>query len=250
MMAGPGRFDLKLVSRQSISPSVCELVLERIDGAPIDFKPGQWLNLLIPCGGEEMKKAYSIASPPEGRATLELAVTRVEGGVASTFLHALPPGDTVTALGPHGLFTREPADPEPAIFVATGTGVTPLRSMILAALAGGSRAPMWVLLGVRHEEDIIYREQFEDLARRHDNVRFEVTLSQPAADWAGRRGYVQAHLPELYGEMRSLGASSSAEPPAPHVYVCGLDRMVTVVRDLARHTLGADRKHVHQERYD
>jgi CDP-4-dehydro-6-deoxyglucose reductase, E3 len=244
-MAGPGRFDLKLISRQSLAPAVCELVLERVDGAPVDFKPGQWLNLLVPDGEVEVKKAYSIASPPTGRPTLELAVTLVEGGTGSRFLHGLSPGETVTALGPHGFFTREPSDETPALFVATGTGVTPLRSMLLAALAAGSRAPMWLLLGVRHEADIIYREELERLARDNEGVRFEVTLSQGGEGWTGRRGYVQDHLAELFEEMRARHPGAT-----PHVYVCGLDRMVTVVRDLAKATLRLDRKQIHQERYD
>lgn len=244
-MAVPGRFDLKLVSRQSLAPSVCELVLERIDGAPVEFKPGQWLNLLVPDGGVEVKKAYSIASPPTGRPTLELAVTLVEGGTGSRFLHGLSPGETVTALGPHGFFTRDPADATPAIFVATGTGVTPLRSMLLAALAAGSDAPMWLLLGVRHEADIIYREELERVAREHERVRFEPTLSQAGEGWVGRRGYVQDHLVELFEAMRAAYPGTT-----PHVYVCGLDRMVTVVRDLAKERLGLDRKQIHQERYD
>jgi NAD(P)H-flavin reductase len=117
--------------------------------------------------------------------------------------------------------------------------------MMKAALEAGSRAPLWLLFGARHEEDILYAEDFGRWAREHPNVRYDVTLSQPAAGWSGRRGWVQAHVPELYREL-----AGSAGSPAPHVYVCGLERMVKAVRDLLRGELAVDRKNVHTERYD
>jgi CDP-4-dehydro-6-deoxyglucose reductase, E3 len=69
--------------------------------------------------------------------------------------------------------------------------------------------------------------------------------SRGGTSWTGRRGYVQAHVPELYREL-----SAQAGGAAPHVYFCGLDRMVSAVRELARGELGIPRKHVHVELYD
>ena len=107
-----------------------------------------------------------------------------------------------------------------------------------------SNAPLWLLFGARHEEDILYRAEMEALVAAHPRVRYAITLSRPDDTWTGARGYVQAHVPEL---LRALQAETAA---APHVYVCGLERMVKAVRELCRHELGVDRKHVHTERYD
>jgi NADPH-dependent ferric siderophore reductase len=63
--------------------------------------------------------------------------------------------------------------------------------------------------------------------------------------WQGRSGYVQAHLAELCANLHGHPSS-----PRAHAYVCGLDRMVSSVRDHLRQELGFDRKHVHAERYD
>jgi sulfite reductase alpha subunit-like flavoprotein len=128
--------------------------------------------------------------------------------------------------------------------IATGTGVTPLRSMMRAALAARSSQPMWLLLGVRHERDLLYEAEFRDAARALETVRFEPTLSQPQGDWTGRRGYVQTHLRELWAELGRLGSA------APHAYVCGLHRMVGSVREVLRTELGLAREQVHSERYD
>ncbi len=246
-------FESRLVASRRLAPAVREMVFERADGAPFRFDPGQWVNLVIPLPGGEIKRAYSIASAPrEGARRFEIAVPRVTGGPGSEYLHDLAEGATLRAIGPQGLFTRGPDEAVPSLFVGTGTGVTPLRSMITAALAAGAREPLWLLFGARHEEDVLYRDQLEALVREHPNVRYEITLSQPEPTWAGRRGYVQAHLPEIVGALRASLSSSSPAPPGGslHAYVCGLDRMVSSVRAALRNDLGLDRKHGHAERYD
>jgi ferredoxin-NADP reductase len=239
-------FEARLVAARTLSPSVRELVFERADERPFHFEPGQWVNLVLPLPGGEVKRAYSIASSPaDGARRFELAITRVSGGAGSQFLHELPEGATLRAIGPHGLFTRRADEPAPSLFIGTGTGVTPLRSMLRAALAAGSSAPLWLLFGARHEADVLYRDELEALTRAHPNVRYEITLSRPDPTWTGRSGYVQAHLPEL---VRALGELGHAE--APRAYVCGLDRMVSSVRDHLRTELGFERRRVHTERYD
>jgi ferredoxin-NADP reductase len=220
------------------------MVFERADGDPFDFDPGQWVNLVLPLPAGEIKRAYSIASPPvPGSRRFEIAVTRVQGGAGSEHLHALPEGATLRAIGPHGLFTRRPDEGLPSIFIGTGTGVTPLRSMILAALRAGAVEPLWLVFGARHEEDVLYEEELAALATAHPNFGYHVTLSRPRSSWGGRSGYVQAHLSELCAALRERG-------PLPHAYVCGLDRMVSSVKDHLRNELGFERKHVHTERYD
>jgi NAD(P)H-flavin reductase len=98
------------------------------------------------------------------------------------------------------------------------------------------------LLGVRHEADILYRDELEALARANPSFRLEVTLSQPGDAWSGRRGYVQAHVRELWSELEAHGK--------PHAYVCGLKRMIDAARALLRTEMGLPREQVHSERYD
>lgn len=241
----PERFDVRLVEARVLSPSVREMDFERVDGKSLAFAPGQWVNLFVRGGDDDLKRAYSIASEPTASPRFSVAVTRVEGGPASTVLHAIEVGTTITAVGPSGLFVRAATDPTPALFVGTGTGVTPFRSMLRAAIHAGSRAPMHLLMGVRHLEDAIYLDELRELEARHDTFRFTLTLSRPAPGWAGRAGYVQQHLPETYAALAAVSGDA-----APHVYTCGLVRMVKAVREMARNDLGVPRTHVHQERYD
>jgi CDP-4-dehydro-6-deoxyglucose reductase, E3 len=224
-----------------LSPSVRELGFERSDGEPFRFVAGQWVSLILPLSDGEGRRAYSIVSPPDGSPGLAIAVTRVEGGPGSTFLHALAEGATLRAIGPQGFFTRD--GPHPSLLIGTGTGMTPLRSMILDALAKNDAARLTLIVGVRYPEDRLYADELEDLAKRHPNLRVEYSLSKPPAGYAGRTGYVQTHVEELWRELAS-------GPTPPHAYVCGLERMVGTVRDLLRKQMGVERKQVHTERYD
>jgi len=244
-MASPENFEVDLVAQRSLSPSVRELVFERVDHQPMDHAPGQWLNLFVSVGESSEKRAYSIGSAASGSPRFELAVTRVPGGPVSEALHSLRDGARLRATGPNGLFTRAADEAAPAIFVATGTGVVPFRAMLQAAIAVRSTAPMWLLFGARHEEDILFREELDGWAREHDNIRVFVTLSQGDESWSGRRGYVQDHLATLHSALQAAVGHD-----AVHVYVCGLKHMVGAVRALARGELGIDRKLVHLERYD
>jgi CDP-4-dehydro-6-deoxyglucose reductase len=252
-VALPPHFEARLESARTLTPSVRELTFERLDGCAMTFEPGQWVNMVLPVAvaeASDIKRSYSIASPPDGTPRFALAVTRVQDGPGSTWLHALPPGATLPFIGPQGFFTRPPASPTPALMVATGTGVTPMRSMLLAALAAGSRTPTWVLLGVRREQDLLYADELAALAAEHAFVRFEATLSQPGDRWTGRRGYVQTHVRALWDELTAAAAGRDEASEPPHVYICGLTRMVGSVRELLRKEMGLPRQQVHSERYD
>jgi ferredoxin-NADP reductase len=252
----PPTFEARLARAQALTPSVRELVFERVDGQPMSFVPGQWVSTALGTGegpllapglaaDPEMKRSYSIASAPDGSPRFEIAVTRVQGGPASTRLHALQPGVVLRFVGPQGFFIRPAGTSElPALMIATGTGVAPIRSMLRAAVSQGGRSNIWLLLGVRREEEILYEDEFRALARAHPFFRFEPTLSQPRGPWEGRRGYVQAHVRELWSELAVRGEG------LPHAYVCGLERMVGSVRDLLRKEIGLPRQQVHSERYD
>ncbi|HEY6876537.1 MAG TPA: FAD-binding oxidoreductase [Polyangiales bacterium] len=224
----------RVIASRALSPSVQGLSLALPD--TFSFKAGQWLYLHVPTAQGVEKRAYSIASGPEER-PIELAVTRVAEGAVSPLLCALAPGAELRVDGPHGFFTRDDRT-APVLLVGTGTGLSPLRSMLTELLAEPVHPPVTLLFGVRTQADILWRDQLEHWARER-GLRLEVTLSRPDATWTGRVGYVQNHVAEL---ARALGE--------PHVYVCGLSPMVGAVRALCKGELGYDRKRIHSERYD
>jgi CDP-4-dehydro-6-deoxyglucose reductase, E3 len=242
-MNKPTAFAARLASARMLTSSVRELTFERDDGAPLAFEAGQWVSLDLPVD-DALRRSYSIASAPDGSPRFEIAVTKVDGGRGSTYLHMIEPGTKVTASGPQGFFTRPSTKTGPSLFVGTGTGVTPLRSMLKDAVAKGDTRPLWLVLGVRTEADLLYRAEFDALAAKNANVRVFYTLSRGADDWTGLRGYVQTHTRALFTELVDLGQG------APHAYICGLERMVTGVREVLRKEMLVPREQVHSERYD
>jgi ferredoxin-NADP reductase len=213
-----------------------------VDGVPrFGFVPGQWLSVkVITPDGEEMTRAYSIASPPSGNGQVALCLNRVQDGFMSNYLCSLDQGARIEFQGPFGDFILRPP-PRDTVFIATGTGIAPFRSMLHWLLAESDRhqgRQFWLLFGARYEDDIYYREEFEHLAAKHANFHFLPTLSRVTPEWKGLRGYVQEHLAEIVGARSDL-----------HAYICGLDKMVKANRELLK-SFGWDRTSIRYEKYD
>lgn len=191
-------------------------------------------------GEKEVTRAYSIASPRGGN-RFALCLNRVADGIVSPWLFGLKPGDEVEMNEPLGYFTlRHPG--HRAVFVATGTGIAPFRSMLLDHLPR-TEPDITLLYGVRHEHGLLYHEEFEELARQYGNFRFIPTVTRPTEAWKGRTGRVQTHLEE------ALAIQSPDELSTVDVYVCGLKEMVDDVRKELKQR-GFDRKQIIYEKYD
>jgi len=227
----------RLVESFDVAPEVRHFLFEVPGAGRMVFSPGQFVSFHRPIGGEVITRAYSIASPPDGDNRFELCLNRVPHGAFSNYLFGMRPGDEVDFDGPLGYFLlREPV--RDSLFVATGTGVAPLRSMIHHLLRRGASARLELLFGTRFEETILYREEFRRLAEANANFGFHPTLSRPPESWTGLRGHLQEHLFELLGGRTEVD-----------VYVCGLRAMVNDVRARLKDS-GFDRRAIHYEKYD
>jgi ferredoxin-NADP reductase len=205
------------------------------------FVPGQWLSVkAIAPDGEEITRAYSIASAPSDNGHFSFCLNRVQEGFMSNYLCDLGEGAEISFQGPFGDFILRPPLRD-TVFIATGTGIAPFRSMLHWLLAESDRQQerqFWLLFGSRTERDIYYREEFEQLAAEHANFHFLPTLSRASGEWKGRRGYVQQHLGEIVGMRSDM-----------HAYICGLDKMVKANREQLK-SLGWDRTSIRYEKYD
>jgi ferredoxin-NADP reductase len=234
-------FDARVLHSVPLSEFTKHLELEVNGVTRFGFVPGQWLSVKATTpDGEEMTRAYSIASPPSGNGHFAFCLNRVQDGFMSNHLCSLDAGAKIEFQGPFGDFILRPPLRD-TVFIATGTGIAPFRSMLHWLLAERDRhqgRQFWMLFGTRREQDIYYREEFEYLAAEHANFHFLPTLSRAAADWEGLRGYVQEHLAEIVGTRTDM-----------HAYICGLDKMVDANRELLK-SLGWDRTSIRYEKYD
>jgi CDP-4-dehydro-6-deoxyglucose reductase len=110
--------------------------------------------------------------------------------------------------------------------------------MLEAWLGQDDPRRLTLIFGVRYEHSLLYREEFEELERKHPNFRFWPTLSRPEASWTGKTGHVQSHLAAAIGDRRDVD-----------VYICGLKAMVDDVRAQLK-GMGFDRKQIIYEKYD
>ncbi len=225
-----------LLEIRDIAPAVRHFVFEAPELDRLDFVPGQFVSFTDDVGGRAITRAYSICSPPDGN-QFELCANLVVEGAFTPHLFRMRPGDTVQMQGPLGDFKLRPG-PADSLFVATGTGIAPIRSMLLARLPRDDSRSYTLLFGTRHETSLLYGEEFERLAARHRNFRFLPTLSRPSPEWRGLQGHVQKHLPQL------LGARRDAD-----IYICGLKAMVNDVRSMLK-GMGFDRRRILHEKYD
>jgi phenol/toluene 2-monooxygenase (NADH) P5/A5 len=186
----------------------------------LSFKAGQFVMVHVPKGGKLSSKAYSICSPPNEKDSIELCLNRVPGGHFSNFLCNLKGGEILPIKGPYGKFLLNESPRGDQIFVATGTGIAPIRSMIKHLFEKETTLPIWLILGIRFENPILYEAEFRDLAARHPNFQFLPTVSRPQK-WSGEVGHVQDTIKKYL-----------FEPDRKDAYLCGLPKMVDETREL------------------
>src|SRR5262245_37571256 len=145
-------FNCSVIHNKKVTPTVFELAFKT--DQPCSFKAGQFISIIIPGAGpkgRDLRRAYSIASPPEFD-HLELCITLVEGGPGTRSLSSLKAGDTFKGVAPYGDFIFKTPPNRHVLFFATGTGIAPFRAMILSK--SYQQAPpksATCLVGVREE---------------------------------------------------------------------------------------------------
>ena len=234
-------YNARLVRSVSLSELTKHLEFEISGVSHFGFVAGQWLSFKqLKPDGEEITRAYSIASPPADDNRFALCLNRVQDGFMSNFLCDMKEGGEIGCQGPFGDFILRPPMRD-ALLIATGTGIAPFRSMLhwlLADEARHQRKHFSLVFGSRYEKDIYYHDEFLRLAGGHPNFHYLPTLSRGDAEWKGVRGYVQEHVPQIVQGRTDMQA-----------YICGLDKMVSANRELLK-SLGWDRKSIHYEKYD
>jgi len=214
----PARID----QLELLAPDVLRVGLRLPPKSPFRFLAGQYLDVTSPGG---TKRSYSIASAASNAEKVELQIRRVEGGQLSAYwFDQARPNDLLRFNGPRGTFFLRPVAGLDLIFLATGTGIAPIRSMLMQ-LAGvvPEERPRSVTLywGGRHREDL-YLDPSEALS----GMRYVPVLSRGDVAWAGAHGHVQDALVHDVAHGQAPALSGAA------VYACGSEAMIRGARRL------------------
>lgn len=227
------------LQKQCIVPSVYELRFGK--PATLAFKPGQFVLFDVPLlenPADIQPRAYSIASTPTEQDLLFI-IKLVPNGRASRWIEkALDIGTSVRMQGSFGAFTLDAAPEKPYIFIATGTGIAPLRSQILWALKElKDTRQMHLLFGVLKPEDLFWADEWQKLEQEFSNFHAHISCLSGDADWHGETGSLQERLPRIVQEI-----------PSPSVYICGAPVTVKELKEQAL-ALGIQKTDIHFESY-
>lgn len=206
------------VSRiQDFTHDVRVIELRLLEPANIAFKAGQFVSFEVPKEGQPrpVTRPYSIASPPEQQDRILLVLNLVQGGPGSSYLFSLREGERTSFKGPAGAFYLREDGTKDLLFVATGTGIAPIRSMILAQLQRAPERPATLFWGLRSQRDLYWQDELAALAATYPHFSFTTTLSRPKPGWQGASGRVTALVEERITSVSNLA-----------VYLCGGSGMI------------------------
>lgn len=221
---------IELIEHAQLTPRVSQFVFQ----ARFRHEAGQYVALSAAVEGARQTRYYSIASPPRPSGQIELCIQHE--GTFGSHLRSLRRGDRLECSEPGGKMRLLDAH-RPAVYIAAGTGVSPVRAILLAQLGANPLANATLLLGARHSSELLYRDEFDALATQHAGFRFMPTVSGDEATWDGKRGRVLAHIDEALVGRSSVDA-----------YLCGQREMVTQLCERLAATGIADERQVY-ERY-
>jgi len=198
------------------------------------YKAGQYLTLKTTVKGSEERRAYSIFTPPYAKET-GVTVKRVKGGKVSNYLiDNLQVGDTIEVMPPEGKFVIKPDHQQERdhYFIAGGSGITPIMSMIKTVLEEEPKSTCYLLYASRSEAAVIFKKELDDMILRfEDQLYLDYIISQPtqqkkgglsglfgkkaAPTWRGLKGRINTDILDRYFEDHPSKTGNNT------YYLCG-----------------------------
>ncbi len=205
---------------RDLTGEIKELTLELSGAGALSFVAGQYIQIFLPgteSSREPWYRAYSMASGPSSRHLLSFFVKREPGGTVSPYIcDRLSPGEELAVRGPFGDFRLHESARE-ILFIAGGSGLAPIRSMLMDMAEKGVRRPATLYFSARTRRDLFCQEELRSLERTLPGFRFVPALSNPLPHeaWDGERGGITSVL------NRRLGGLDDHE-----AYLCGSAGMI------------------------
>ncbi len=212
-----------------------------------DFKAGQFLTLRAQIDGADVRRSYSISSAPsllKNRGELELGIRPVQGGVFSNWAATqLKAGDSLRAMPPEGRFGVQRPRALHRVGFATGSGITPILSILASSLEEQADAKFTLVYGNRRMDSVMFNEALQDLKDRHPSrLTLIHILSRQAQE-----------VPLLEGRIDSRKVQeilTTLLPPASmdEVFICGPEAMIEATES-ALLSAGVAARNIRTERF-
>ncbi|MGH9124864.1 MAG: ferredoxin--NADP reductase [Acidimicrobiales bacterium] len=193
------------------------VTFEVVDGQSFQYLPGQFIGIEADVAGVRRRRTpYCVLWASEDETAFTLLIRVTPDGPLSQYITGLAPGDIVEFRSATGRTMIPKEDDTDLVLVATGVGVSPLYSLASYLLdEEGTSRHITLLWGLRLSDDICLQPALDDLAARHANFEYHISLSQPDDTWSGLRGRVTETAPEVIGSLERT-----------HFILCGNGAMI------------------------
>ena len=258
---GVKRWNCEVISNHNVATFIKELVLKLPEGEEVDFRAGGFVQLEIPpyeMSYREIEvepeympdwdrfdvwkyvskvheptiRAFSMANYPDEKGVLKFNIrvatppprTDLPPGKMSSYTFNLKPGDKLTVFGPYGDFFVKDT-PAEKVWIGGGAGMAPLRSQLFDELKRKHRTyKMTFWYGARSLREMFYVEDFDSLAKEHENFSWHIALSEPLPEdnWKGHTGFIHQVVYDNY-------LKNHPSPEDCEYYLCGPPPMIAAV---------------------
>lgn len=213
----------------------------------LEYKPGQFLTLVMEFDGKEQRRSYSLCTSPFVDPFPGISVKRVPEGLFSNFLNEkVFPGKTLNVVKPMGNFTTEFHSKNRRHFflIAGGSGITPIMGILKSVLVNEPQSIITLIYCSRNEEQIIFNKQLELLQLANpDRLTVIHNLSQPSENWKGLKGRLSPIV------LKELFAKAEYEPRYEEIYfMCGPEGIMETTQQVLDE-LGVERERIHRESF-
>jgi len=201
---------------EKLTDDVLKIVLRLPPNSNFNFNSGQYVNIIK----GNLTRSYSIANCSDHKNQLEFFIKKYKNGLMSEyFFKEAKINDLLRLEGPIGTFFLRDSCSKNIVFLATGTGVAPIKS-ILEGLDKSQKnyqnKNLWVIVGARFQEDLFWEPDFNNL-----NIKYIPVLSRQYNDWNGAKGYVQEVVLKQQIDLKNT-----------QVYACGSNEMILSAKKL------------------
>ena len=230
MIQKPAVHKAELITKNLIAENIWEYTFKGL-GGNFNFSAGQYVTIFI---DRNTRRQYSISSSPYLLPEFQIIFDIRPNGPGTQYLLELATSHNIEFLGPIGTFTLTDKLPQELNFIATGTGISPLKSMIEKAVADNIESAINLYFGTRYRNEVIHQEFFGELKEKGKIKKYKVCLSRERID-----GIDTGHVTQYINDMDKHNSD---------FFLCGSGEMIRSVENLLLKS-GVNLPQIHYEKF-
>jgi ferredoxin-NADP reductase len=217
---GAHEWTLEVVESRRENDDTTTIVFARPNDDRMTFTAGQFMTFFVASNGEELRRSYSISSPPNDKERLSITVKRIDGGRASTALQDVVVGQKFRAIGPGGRFgIAATTATRRIVLIGAGSGITPLWSIASEMAVTRPELEISMVCGARTTADRIFGREIDALAKTNARVTARWALSREK-----KRGVTHGRIgADNLAKLAAIDTDSE-------YFVCGPEGLIDTVR--------------------